>query len=90
MGDIDWLECVPFEGPESQWPTGMAHLPPGISVLERFNLFRQIYIQARTKAYHSKAFSTIHRFSHLHLTDNSTGNQAGDLYHTDLKSLFCF
>ena len=32
--DIDWNECLPFTGPESQLPTGVAHLPKGISVLD--------------------------------------------------------
>jgi len=31
---IDWNSCVEFDGPESALPTGMAHLPKGISVLD--------------------------------------------------------
>lgn len=32
--EIDWNECVPFTGPEAALPTGMAHLPKGISILD--------------------------------------------------------
>lgn len=30
----DWNECLPWTGPESQLPSGMGHLPMGISVLD--------------------------------------------------------
>lgn len=32
--NINWLECLKFEGPESALPTGLAHLPKGIEVLD--------------------------------------------------------
>jgi|GEM_PF-1532160 len=32
--EIDWNECVPFTGPEAALPTGLAHLPKGIEVLD--------------------------------------------------------
>jgi hypothetical protein len=31
---IDWNECLPFTGPEAALPTGLAHLPKGIEVLD--------------------------------------------------------
>ena len=31
---VDWNECLPWTGPESQLPSGMGHLPVGISVLD--------------------------------------------------------
>ena len=34
MTEINWLECVPFTGPEAALPTGLAHLPKGIEVLD--------------------------------------------------------
>ena len=34
MADINWLECAPFTGPEAALPTGLAHLPRGINVLD--------------------------------------------------------
>lgn len=34
MPQIDWNECLPFTGPESLLPTGMGHLPEGISTLD--------------------------------------------------------
>jgi hypothetical protein len=34
MGEIDWLNCLRFDGPESMLPTGMAHLPAGIEVMD--------------------------------------------------------
>jgi hypothetical protein len=32
--EIDWNECLPFTGPEAALPTGLAHLPKGIEVLD--------------------------------------------------------
>ena len=32
--EIDWNECLPFTGPEASLPTGLAHLPKGIEVLD--------------------------------------------------------
>lgn len=31
---IDWNGCLPFTGPEAALPTGIAHLPKGINVLD--------------------------------------------------------
>lgn len=30
----DWNECLPYTGPEAALPTGVRHLPKGISVLD--------------------------------------------------------
>lgn len=32
--NIDWNECLPWDGPESQLPSGMGHLPENISILD--------------------------------------------------------
>ena len=32
--EIDWGKCCEFEGPEAALPTGIAHLPKGIEVLD--------------------------------------------------------
>jgi hypothetical protein len=34
MTEIDWNKCLEFEGPEAALPTGLAHLPQGIEVLD--------------------------------------------------------
>lgn len=34
MSEIDWNGCLPFTGPEAALPTGLAHLPKGIAVLD--------------------------------------------------------
>jgi len=32
--EIDWLSCSEYTGPEAALPTGLAHLPKGIEVLD--------------------------------------------------------